>query len=240
MSRIIALFGYGHTDISFSHAEHAFRRLPFNLYQYEDGIYIQGVHQDYSNALGAKLIAINNVPTQEAIEKIYPAVNAENDQYFRAYGLNYLGIPEVLHAQGITPNLDYSVTLSLEKDGTVFQQSFEALPQGDRVPIQYNQVFAHENWLEARHQDSTPLYIKNREKLYYFEHLEEEQAIYIRHSSIMNDRTESMAQFYDRVFDFVDHNDVEKLILDLRFNGCLLYTSPSPRDRTRSRMPSSA
>ena len=24
------------------------------------------------------------------------------------------------------------------------------------------------------------------------------------------------------------------------FGGCLLYTSPSPRDRTRSRMPSSA
>ena len=28
--------------------------------------------------------------------------------------------------------------------------------------------------------------------------------------------------------------------LDLRDNNCLLYTSPSPRDRTRSRMPSSA
>ena len=26
----------------------------------------------------------------------------------------------------------------------------------------------------------------------------------------------------------------------LEFLGCLLYTSPSPRDRTRSRMPSSA
>ena len=25
-----------------------------------------------------------------------------------------------------------------------------------------------------------------------------------------------------------------------RFTNCLLYTSPSPRDRTRSRMPSSA
>ena len=25
-----------------------------------------------------------------------------------------------------------------------------------------------------------------------------------------------------------------------KYNGCLLYTSPSPRDRTRSRMPSSA
>ena len=30
-------------------------------------------------------------------------------------------------------------------------------------------------------------------------------------------------------------NDVAKLI-----SSCLLYTSPSPRDRTRSRMPSSA
>ena len=28
--------------------------------------------------------------------------------------------------------------------------------------------------------------------------------------------------------------------LQLRFMDCLLYTSPSPRDRTRSRMPSSA
>ena len=28
--------------------------------------------------------------------------------------------------------------------------------------------------------------------------------------------------------------------IDVRINDCLLYTSPSPRDRTRSRMPSSA
>ena len=28
--------------------------------------------------------------------------------------------------------------------------------------------------------------------------------------------------------------------ISTQFKGCLLYTSPSPRDRTRSRMPSSA
>ena len=40
-----------------------------------------------------------------------------------------------------------------------------------------------------------------------------------------------------------DDNDErigEKLKQALNANGCLLYTSPSPRDRTRSRMPSSA
>ena len=33
---------------------------------------------------------------------------------------------------------------------------------------------------------------------------------------------------------FFDENEFKKLLI------CLLYTSPSPRDRTRSRMPSSA
>ena len=32
----------------------------------------------------------------------------------------------------------------------------------------------------------------------------------------------------------------ENLVQNLVDNTCLLYTSPSPRDRTRSRMPSSA
>ena len=37
--------------------------------------------------------------------------------------------------------------------------------------------------------------------------------------------------------EFIEVNSKEELI---GLNGCLLYTSPSPRDRTRSRMPSSA
>ena len=40
-----------------------------------------------------------------------------------------------------------------------------------------------------------------------------------------------------------DQSDAEDLVQDTivkAFRFCLLYTSPSPRDRTRSRMPSSA
>ena len=35
------------------------------------------------------------------------------------------------------------------------------------------------------------------------------------------------------------HPGLKQLIADM-YETCLLYTSPSPRDRTRSRMPSSA
>ena len=43
--------------------------------------------------------------------------------------------------------------------------------------------------------------------------------------------------------DFVSVRGLDSSLVNVQFNGvnsCLLYTSPSPRDRTRSRMPSSA
>ena len=51
------------------------------------------------------------------------------------------------------------------------------------------------------------------------------------------------AKFYDgdeyigpkKARDFLESQQVEETVI-----SCLLYTSPSPRDRTRSRMPSSA
>ena len=42
------------------------------------------------------------------------------------------------------------------------------------------------------------------------------------------------------VFGRVDKVDNEHVIIEGDSEFCLLYTSPSPRDRTRSRMPSSA
>ena len=38
----------------------------------------------------------------------------------------------------------------------------------------------------------------------------------------------------------VNSKNLEKIFLSLKLENCLLYTSPSPRDATLSRMPSSA
>ena len=72
----------------------------------------------------------------------------------------------------------------------------------------------------------------------------------------MTDYTKEMGALESRIgYEFKDKNllvralthpsygDGRKKVQNyerLEFLGCLLYTSPSPRDRTRSRMPSSA
>lgn len=219
ITRLIASFKYGHTGVHYNQKSINFHSLPFNLYEFKDGIYIQGVHKSYKKALGAKVLKINNIPIEEALEKIAPVVNAENSQFFKAYGINYLGSPEVLHAQKITKTLQNEVTLTLEKNGKVFTQPFTAMGDGEGVPTHRGFVEQDENWLDARDQSNTPLYLKNLDKIYYSEHITEEKAMYVRHSRIGDEAKESTKDFYGRVFDAVEQQDVDKLIIDLRLNG---------------------
>ncbi len=51
------------------------------------------------------------------------------------------------------------------------------------------------------------------------EYLEDSKTVYVRHSRIQDDENESVTEFYNRVFDFIDNNEVEKFVMDVRLNG---------------------
>ncbi len=218
-ARIVSLFKYGHTVLGFRNQPYAFHQLPFNLYHFNDGVFIQGVHKNYENALGAEVVAVAGVPISEVLKAIYPVVPVENDQFFKAYAGGYLSIPEVLHAQGVIKELTETVELTLRKEGKTFEQTFKALPKGERVPTKYGLVQQDGDWLDARNNDETPHYLKDLDKIYYYEYLKEQKTVYIRHSQIQDDSLENIPTFYKRVFDFIETNDVDRLVLDVRLNG---------------------
>ncbi len=219
LARLVSSFKYGHTVLGFRYQPHAFHQLPFNLYQFNDGVFIQGVHKDYQQALGAKVISVAGVSIEDALKAIYPVVPAENDQFFKAYAGMYLSSPEVLHAQGVIKELSTTVELTLEKDGKTFKQDFNALPKGERIPTSYSLVKQDGDWLDAREQNDTPNYLKHLDKIYYYEYLPETKTVYVRHSQIQDDPSEDIPAFYNRVFDFIENNDVERFVLDVRLNG---------------------
>ncbi|WP_108807534.1 S41 family peptidase [Aquimarina spinulae] len=219
LSRLVSLFKYGHTYISFHQKPFEFSQFPFNLYEFNDGIYIQGTHKNYPEAVGAKVIAVEGKPILEVLKAIEPTVEVENSQYFKAYGINNIRYPEVLHAQKITKTLQNTITLTLEKGGKVFTQSFTALAKGETVPTHRGYVHQKDNWLDARDQSTTPLYLEHLDKVYFSEYLAKEKAMYVRHSRIADEAEESTKDFYARVFNEIETNDTEKLIIDLRLNG---------------------
>jgi len=218
-ARIIGMFKYGHTRIGWRNNPVKIRQLPLNMYHFSDGIYVQGTHQDYADILGAKVVAVGKISIKEALKAIYPVVPVENKQFFKAYGLLYLASPEVLHAQGVIPKLSDTVEFTFEKDGKLIKRSLEALLAEQRVPSIYGYVEHKGEWLDIRDQRETPLYLKHLDKKYYYEYLPEQKTVYVRQSEIQDDPEEDIPAFYTRVFDFIEKNDVERLVLDVRLNG---------------------
>ncbi|MGB3152972.1 MAG: hypothetical protein WBB06_00105, partial [Chitinophagaceae bacterium] len=157
-------------------------------------------------------------PVMQVLEAIKPLVSAENEQFFKAYGLDFIAIPEALHAQGITKELKTTVTYTFEKDGKTFNQILSAR-EGFHLPRNYGFATPGPDWISTRDQNSTPFYLKNLDKNYYYEYLPESKTVYVRQSQVLDDKTGSIPDFYKKVFDFIDKNDVEKLVLDVRLNG---------------------
>ena len=217
-SRMVSLFGYGHTQIPFSSvAKNGI--LPINLYHFNDGIYIEGVHKDHKAALGAKVLKIGDTPIDKALALVKPVVPVENDFYYKAYGIRFLGTPEVLHAQGVISELTDSVRFTLEKNGKTFEYAFPTIAYKDK-PKHFNFTLPTDNWITARQTDKTPLYLKHHADLwYYFDYMEDSKTLYVKQSSVFNHEKESLADFYKRLFEFIDANPIDKLIYDVRLNG---------------------
>ncbi|MGB5359836.1 MAG: tetratricopeptide repeat protein [Eudoraea sp.] len=217
-TKIIGMFKYGHTRVSFSEGPVPYQQLPLYTHNYKDGVYIHGAHKTYEALVGAKILEVEGKPIAEVLEAIYPVVPVENEQFFKAYGGIYLVIPEVLHAQGITETLKNKITFKLEKEGKTFTTVVTA-GEPKHGHLAYGEVKPDSDWVGARDQSESPYYLKNLEKIYYFEYLPNEKAVYVRHSQIQDDPSENIPAFYKRLFEFIDNNEVEKLVLDVRLNG---------------------
>ncbi|WP_445385008.1 S41 family peptidase [Robiginitalea sp. IMCC44478] len=218
LMRLVASFKYGHTVLGYWEGKVDLHQLPLFLYQFDDGLYVEGIHSDFKEGLGGRVIAIEGMPIETVLKKMRPVVPAENEQFVKAYGLHYLTIPELLHAQGVTDELKMNIELTLEKDGQKVKQTIAAVPMA-RFPSNYGFVKPGGDWLSARDTTQTPLYLKNIDKIYFYEYLPEQQTVYVRHSQIQDEPSQDIPAFYTELFDFIENNPVEKLILDVRLNG---------------------
>lgn len=218
LARMVSLFKYGHTDISWRESPVKFHVAPVNFYWFSDGVFVEGVANEYPQILGAKLVKVEGVPVAQALMALKPLVPAENDQYYKAYGLDFLVIPEALHAQRVSKELKNTIAYTFEKNGKLFDVTVQAR-DAFHLPRQYGFVSTATGWLTVRDTLQTPNYIKNLDKIYYYEYLPESKTLYVRHSQIQDEPKEAIPAFYKKVFEFIDQNEVEKLVIDVRLNG---------------------
>jgi hypothetical protein len=190
--------------------------LPVQLFLFEEGVFVTSAAPEQADLAGAQVLKVGGRPTTGVLKALDPVISRDNPMGPKALGPNLLRVPRLLQGLGLTPDAE-GVPLTVRlADGTERDVTLKPVP--GFTPHTFRDVAG---WATARKgaDRPDPLYLKNRNAAYWFENLPEHKLVYFQYNAVRNDGKETLEQFCDRLFKFVEANDVEKLVVDLRWNG---------------------
>ena len=198
-----------HTPTAAPKAGMAFHILPFKLYLFSDGLYVQAATPEHRDLVGARIVRIGTMPADAALEAVRPAVHYDSEMWFKLVGPQFLGVPEILQACGITEAVART-PLTLEKDGRTTSVVLEPLPAApEQAWIVWNDVSG----------TPKPLFLRNPGKTFWFEVLPDRKALYAQVNAVQDGENETLAAFSARMVAAGRAAGAERIVLDLRLNG---------------------
>jgi len=220
LMKLVAMVRDGHTNLT----PRPFIRsgvYPIKFYRFADGLYVQKAAPAYADMVGAKVVRIGNASADEAMAAVAPVVAADNEMGVMDLGPTMLAVPEVLSGLKIVSDKQ-ALEVVVSKDGK--EQKFTVKPEGAIESL----INPPSSWIDAGNKQNVPLYLTHQGDIYWFEYLKDKQLVYVKQNAVQNKPDESLAAFYHRVFEFIEANPVDKLVIDLRNNGGGNNTLNSP------------
>lgn len=217
LARIVSMVQDGHTGLWLPFAPEAnFHALPIKFYLFKDGLFIQSATPENANIVGGKVLKIGNVSAEKAIETVGEYVPRDNIYGIKNTVPTYLLSPEILQALGFIKDTE-KVELLIEKDGKQFTVEIKSAGLFTNLAG----AEARKGWINARDnsKNPTPLWLKNSGNPFWFEYVSETKSLYVQLNQVLNKQDETVENFFGRVSEEINKNEVEKLVLDLRLNG---------------------
>lgn len=216
---LVSRFHIGHTQVNtfgfHSDEKPLLSRYPYRLFWFSDGLYILKADQQYERAVGGKIVRIGTMKPEQAIEAIRPLVAYENEQGFKSNVVTFLATPEYLKVRGIAESSE-ELPVVISKNGKEETVIFK--PQQGRFNGR-TVLETPAGWVDSKKASSIPLWQKEPGEYRYMEFLPKNKTLYVRHTVTLNDGEKTITDFFSKMADFIDKNDVQKLVLDIRMNG---------------------
>ena len=122
----------------------------------------------------------------------------------------YIVLPELLHALALIEDME-RIELTVEDcQGRARTIYLSPVPRDSKTALRM-----------IASNDSLPLWLRRRGEKYWFEYLKDRRAVYLQFNSSdvsVGDAEKAFVDFCERVVECVNSNEVEKFILDLRWN----------------------
>lgn len=218
MGRLVAMIGDGHTELWLPQSATGFGRFPLALYHFGAELYVIAATGPLTDAIGRRVVAIDDVPASEAYERVVPLIARDNEfEYLRSAPI-YLVVPEILHAVGVAKDTG-KVVFTLDGPDGVYD-----------LEVSTGVNLAQATWTTAVDAAGapTPLFLQHQDSYYWYEYLEDERTLYLKYNKCRNQPgRESIKRFARELFEFVDRTDVQRFVVDLRHNTGVISTATS-------------
>jgi tetratricopeptide (TPR) repeat protein len=221
LARIMASVGDGHTNVAPTRDPRiGFRTLPARLYLFRDGLFVRAARKDHADLVGARVLKVGSAPADEAIRRAGEIIGQDNEMGVKFFAPHLLAIPEVLHALGITEDLE-AARFTVERAGRQREVVLKPAGPADLLPPDTDTTWIRkEGWVDMRDGATapTPLWLRDPDNKFWFEYLKDSRTVYAQLNQVNNKADETLADFSKKLFAFVEANPVDRLVLDLRLN----------------------
>jgi tetratricopeptide (TPR) repeat protein len=216
LAKLMRRVGDGHTGLLGGLRAEFLQNLPVQFYLFEEGLFIISADPKYKDLIGSQILKFGNRTPDEIVKGLEPIINRDNEIWIKEVAPYRMRNLSLLNALGLIPDAG---KVSLTIRGLDGKERIVSLATD---PTQFNiWNVKPKTWptLAQTLPGPAPLYLKSPETAYWFEYLPDNKTVYFGFNSIANDPKESLADFTSRLFRFINEKDVEKLVIDLRWNN---------------------
>jgi hypothetical protein len=208
LMKLVASAHVAHTYVGTPRLQ-PFHRLPLSLTWFSDGLAVVGASSEYAAAIGKHVVRIGSKTPEQLLPLVAPYVSYEADTGLRTGVTDRLATLEILQlagAAGADGRADFTVAKPGGEPFTVTVAPSD--PATWKIQGLYDTLHIQE-----------PLFRKNSDRFYWYEYMADAKALYIQYRSCQNDPKQPFADFARELVAFADSHPVERVIVDLRFNG---------------------
>lgn len=207
--QIMRMLGDGHSTIRNVPLSRG-KNLPVQFYYFSEGLFITLAAPEQKDLIGAQVLKFGDKTVEEMMTALDSVISQDNKMWIKQMAPRYLRIPLALNGLNLIPDAD-KVTLTIR----------DAEGKTRTVILTGNTDQPTEQWINARANttNAEPLYLKKRNHNYWYEYLPESKTVFFQYNAVVNAKDESIETFCERLFKFIDVNDVERLVIDMRWNG---------------------
>jgi hypothetical protein len=153
----VALADNGHSQVYKGSLSRTNNRIPCRLYHFAGGYYVIRARPACAALLGAKLIAIDALPVDEVVDRMFEYSGGPRNHYDQYVSVFFLESPALLHAAGLVAQAD-QLTLQVQlRDSSLQEVAMHADPPNPDAPDVYSDAYLSPQRIDGEAADWSPL-----------------------------------------------------------------------------------